>query len=101
MSADVSIGSILAGFRVERPLGRGAMGAIFLAEDIRLRRKVALKVLAPELASDERFRRRFLLESQLAASLDHPHIVPIYGAGEVDEALYLAMKYIEGYDLRE
>jgi hypothetical protein len=53
-------------------------------------------VLAPELAGDERFRRRFLLESQLAARLEHPHIVPIYGAGEVEDVLYLAMKYVEG-----
>jgi serine/threonine-protein kinase len=77
------------------------MGAVYLAEDVHLRRKIALKVLAPELAGDERFRRRFLLESQLAASLEHPHIVPIYGAGEVEDVLYLAMKYVEGYDLRE
>ena len=101
MTADVSIGSTLAGFRIERLLGRGAMGAVYLTEDVHLQRKVALKVLAPELSGDERFRRRFLLESQLAASLEHPHIVPIYAAGEVDDVLYLAMKYVEGYDLRE
>ena len=101
MTADVSIGSTLAGFRIERLIGRGAMGAVYLTEDVHLRRKVALKLLAPELSDDERFRRRFLLESQLAASLEHPHIVPIYGAGEVDGVLYLAMKYVEGYDLRE
>ena len=101
MTADLTLGSSLAGFRVERLLGRGAMGTVYLTEDAHLRRKVALKVLAPELARDERFRRRFLLESQLAASLEHPHIVPIYGAGEADEVLYLAMKYVEGYDLSE
>src|SRR5262249_58799350 len=64
-------------------------------------RKVAIKVLAQELGDDEHFRRRFLLESQLAASLDHPHMVPIYAAGEQDDVLYLAMKYVEGIDLRE
>ena len=101
VSVELALGSTLAGFRVERALGRGAMGAVYLAEDVHLRRKIALKVLAPELANDERFRRRFLLESQLAASLEHPHIVPIYGAGEVEDVLYLAMKYVEGYDLRE
>src|ERR671929_472375 len=101
MQADISIGSTLAGFRIERLLGRGAMGAVYLAEDVHLRRKVAVKVLAPELSRDERFRRRFLLESQLAASLEHPHIVPIYGAGEFEDVLYLAMRYVEGYDLRE
>ena len=77
------------------------MGAVYLAEDVRLKRKSAIKVLGPELAEDDRFRRRFLLESQLAASLDHPHIVPIYAAGEEQDVLFLAMKYVEGYDLRE
>src|SRR5436305_14164408 len=101
MNVDVAIGSTLAGFRIERLLGRGAMGAVYLAEDVHLRRKVAVKVLAGELADDDRFRRRFLVESQLAASLEHPHIVPIYAAGEADEVLYLAMRYVEGYDLRE
>jgi YVTN family beta-propeller protein len=76
------------------------MGAVYRAEDLRLGRKVALKLLAPELAENERFRERFLRESQLAASLDHPNIVPIYAAGETDGQLYLAMRYVEGYDLR-
>ena len=101
MNVEVALGSVLAGFRVERLLGSGAMGAVYLAEDVHLKRKVAVKVLSHELAEDERFRRRFLVESQLAAGLEHPHIVPIYGAGEVDDLLYLAMKYVEGYDLRE
>ena len=72
------------------------MGAVYRAEDVRLGRKVALKLLVPELAENERFRERFLRESQLAASLDHPHIVPIYAAGEADGQLYLAMRYVEG-----
>jgi serine/threonine-protein kinase len=101
MNVDVAVGSTLGGFRVERLLGRGAMGAVYLAEDAHLHRKAAVKVIGRELAGDDRFRRRFLLESQLAASLEHPHIVPIYSAGEEDDALFLAMKYVEGYDLRE
>jgi ABC-type transport system substrate-binding protein/class 3 adenylate cyclase/tRNA A-37 threonylcarbamoyl transferase component Bud32 len=101
MNIEVAIGSTLAGFRVERLLGSGAMGAVYLAEDVHLRRKAAVKVLARELAEDDRFRRRFLLESQLAASLEHPHIVPIYAAGEEGDVIFLAMKYVEGYDLRE
>src|SRR6266511_3875197 len=101
MNVGVAIGSTLAGFRIERLLGQGAMGAVYLAEDVHLKRKVAVKVLSHELAEDERFRRRFLVESQLAASLEHPHIVPIYAAGEEGDVLFLAMKYVEGYDLRE
>src|SRR6266508_5329086 len=100
MNVGVAIGSTLAGFRIERLLGQGAMGAVYLAEDVHLRRKVAVKVLAGELADDDRFRRRLLVESQLAASLEHPHIVPIYAAGEDSDVIFLAMKYVEGYDLR-
>jgi serine/threonine protein kinase len=101
IGSDPRPGSELAGFRLEVLLGRGGMGAVYRAEDLRLGRKVALKLLAPELAENERFRERFLRESQLAASLDHPNIVPIYAAGETDGQLYLAMRYVEGYDLRQ
>jgi serine/threonine-protein kinase len=101
MAIEIEIGGVLAGFRIERLLGSGAMGAVYLGEDVHLQRKVAIKVLVPELAADERFRKRFLVESQLAASLDHPNIVPIYAAGEEGGLLYLAMRYVEGYDLRE
>ena len=98
--ADPRLGSALAGYRLERPLGRGGMGIVYLAQDVRLGRNVALKLLSPELADDERFRERFLRESRLAASLDHPNIVPIYEAGESDGVLYIAMRYVEGTDLR-
>jgi serine/threonine-protein kinase len=101
LAIEIEIGGVLAGFRIERLLGSGAMGAVYLAQDTHLQRKVAVKVLVPELAEDERFRKRFLGESQLAASLDHPNIVPIYAAGEEGGLLYLAMRYVEGYDLRE
>jgi YVTN family beta-propeller protein len=101
VGSDPRRGNDIAGYRLEDLLGRGGMGAVYRAEDLRLGRKVALKVLAPELAENERFRERFLRESQLAASLDHPHIVPIYAAGEADGQLYLAMRYVEGYDLRQ
>jgi serine/threonine protein kinase len=84
---------------VEALIGRGGMGAVYRAEDASLGRKVALKIIAPELAQDDRFRERFLRESQIAASLDHPHVIPIYGAGEDDGVLYLAMRYVEGTDL--
>jgi serine/threonine protein kinase len=77
------------------------MGVVYLAEQRFPRRKVALKVLAPELARDERFRDRFVRESNLAASLDHPNIVPIHAAGEEDGLLYLAMRYVQGTDLKQ
>ena len=101
VGSDPRPGSEIAGFRLEQLLGRGGMGAVYRAEDVRLGRKVALKLLIPDLAGNERFRDRFLRESQTAASLDHPHIVPIYAAGEAEGQLYLAMRYVEGYDLRE
>jgi YVTN family beta-propeller protein len=92
-------GAELAGYRIEALLGRGGMGVVYLAEQLRLKRRVALKLLAPELAADQRFRERFLRESELAASLDHPNVVPIYDAGEADGLLYIAMRYVEGTDL--
>jgi len=90
----------LPGYRIERQLGRGSMGVVYLAEDVHLRRKVALKVLIPTLVDDELFRKRFDRESQSAANLDHPHIVPIYAAGEAGGSLYIAMRYVGGGDLR-
>ncbi len=98
--AEDRIGGELAGYRIERVLGRGGMSVVYLAHDPRLKRNVALKLLAPELAEDEGFRVRFLRESQLAASLDHPNVVPVYEAGEVDGLLYIAMRYVLGTDLK-
>jgi serine/threonine protein kinase len=93
----------LPGYRIERQLGRGSMGVVYLAEDLQLRRKVALKILAPtlgRLADDELFRKRFDRESQSAANLDHPNIVPVYAAGEAGGSLYIAMRHVAGGDLR-
>ena len=98
-STDAVVGSELAGYQIEALIGRGGMGAVYRAEELSLGRKVALKVIAPELAEDSRFRERFLRESRIAASLDHPHIVPIFKAGDEDGALFLAMRYVEGTDL--
>jgi outer membrane protein assembly factor BamB/predicted Ser/Thr protein kinase len=99
VSGDPRLGTELLGYRIERVLGRGGMSVVYLAEDLRLRRRVALKLLAPALAADDAFRRRFLEESQLAASLDHPNVVPIYAAGEAADELYIAMRYVQGWDL--
>jgi serine/threonine protein kinase len=76
------------------------MGVVYRAEHLRLHRSVALKLLAPEIAEDARFRARFLRESELAASIDHPNIIPIYDAGEEDGLLYIAMRHVGGTDLR-
>ena len=101
VSDDPQVGSELAGYRIESLLGRGGMSVVYLAEDLRLKRKVALKLLAANLAGDESFRDRFLRESELAASIDHPNIVPIYEAGKTGDLLFIAMRYVEGSDLKE
>jgi hypothetical protein len=99
MSVDSRVGTELGGYRIESVLGRGGMSVVYLARHLRLKRLAALKVLSAELAEDERFRDRFIRESELAASLDHPNIVPIYEAGEAGGLLYIAMRYVEGTDL--
>jgi serine/threonine-protein kinase len=99
VEADPLVGTDLAGYRLESVLGRGGMGVVYLATDLRLKRRVALKLVAPELAADPRFQERFLREAELAASLDHSHIVPVYGAGETDGQLWMAMRYVQGTDL--
>src|SRR6187200_2189952 len=93
-------GTSFAGYRVESLVARGGMGVVYRATDLSLQRPAALKLIAPELAEDERFRSRFLKESRLAASLDHASVVPIYEAGEQHGQLYLAMRYVEGSDLK-
>jgi YVTN family beta-propeller protein len=100
MKVDPRLGTELAGYRIEEVIGRGGMGAVYLAEDLRLGRKVALKLLSPDLAEDERFRERFVRESRMAAGLEHPNIVPIYEAGEAHGVLFIAMRYIGGTDLK-
>ncbi len=99
MASDPRIGITIAGYRIESALGRGGMGVVYLAEDTRLGRKVALKVLSPDLASDARFQDRFVRESRIAASIEDPNIVPIYEAGEADGVLFIAMRHVRGTDL--
>ncbi|TML17850.1 MAG: serine/threonine protein kinase [Actinobacteria bacterium] len=99
MGPDRRIGTELGGYRIIEPLGQGATSVVYLAEHVRLGRAAALKLLAPALGEAD-FRERFLRESQLAASLDHPNIVPVYDAGEVDGLLYIAMASVEGRDLK-
>ena len=99
-STDPRIGTELLGYRIEALLGRGGMGVVYLAYDPRLKRRVAVKLVAPELSGDEHFRERFLAETEVAASLEHPNVVPIHDAGEVEGQLYLVMRYVEGRDLK-
>ena len=94
------VGETFGGYTIQSVLGRGGMGTVYLATHERLARNVALKVIAPELADDEDFRARFLRESQLAASLDDPNVIPIYDADEVDGVLFLAMRYVSGPSLQ-
>jgi hypothetical protein len=92
-------GTEFSGYRIQSVLGRGGMSVVYAAEHVRLGRMVALKVLSHSLATDATFRERFIRESQLAAALDHPNIIPIYDAGESEGFLYIAMRHVEGSDL--
>jgi hypothetical protein len=98
---DARVGTELAGYRIESLLGWGGMSVVYLAEDLRLKRKVALKLLAASLAEDESFRDRFLRESELAASIDHPNIIPIYEAATTADLVFIAMRYVKGRDLKD
>jgi serine/threonine-protein kinase len=92
-------GRRISGYQLDQELGRGGMAVVYRATDLRLGRTVAVKVLAPELTRNEVFRKRFAHESRVAASLDHPHIVPVFEAGEADGVLFIAMRYVHGRDL--
>jgi sugar lactone lactonase YvrE len=94
-------GTRLARYTTESVIGRGGMSVVYAAYDRQLGRPVALKVMAPPAGQEgDRFRKRFLRESRLAASIDHPNVIPIYDAGEADERLYIAMRLVQGIDLR-
>src|ERR1700685_840668 len=92
-------GSRIAGYRLGEQIGRGGMAVVFRAQDERLRRQVALKILSPAVATDEAFRHRFIGESGSAAAVDHPHVIPVYEAGDVDGVLFIAMRYVPGGDV--
>jgi hypothetical protein len=94
------IGEEFAGYRLIALVGHGGMSIVYRAEHIGLGRTVALKLLSPELSEDEGFRERFERESRIAASLEHPNIIPIYEAGEENGVLYIAMRYVDGADLK-
>jgi serine/threonine protein kinase len=98
---ELEIGSDFAGHRIEALVGRGGMALVYRATQLELNRPVALKLIAPQLAEDREFRTRFKRESHIAASIDHPNVVPIFHAGEADGQLYITMRFVDGTDLRE
>jgi serine/threonine protein kinase len=99
--ADLVVGDQFAGCRIEAVAGRGGMGVVYRATELALGRPVALKLLAADRAGDPDFRERFARESRMAAAIDHPNVIPVYGAGEEDGRLYLIMRYVAGTDLQE
>ena len=92
----------VGGYRIEGVLGRGGMGIVYEATQVSLGRIIALKILAADISSDETFRDRFRREGRIQASLDHPHIVPVYEAGDLGEyGLFLAMRIVRGPNLKQ
>jgi YVTN family beta-propeller protein len=98
--ADSRIGTRLAGYQIQALLGRGGMGVVYLAQQERPHRQVALKLLGAQATVGQTFRERFLRESELAAAIDHPNVLPVYDAGETDGVLWIAMRYVDGTDLQ-
>ncbi len=101
MDADPIIGTNVAGYAIESVLGHGAMGVVYVARQDSPARRVALKLIAPAFADDDVFRRRFLREATAAAAIEHPHILPVYAAGESNGILFMATRLIDGQDLGE
>jgi predicted Ser/Thr protein kinase len=93
------VGRVLAGHRIDALIGEGGMGVVYRASHLQLRRTVALKVLPPSLTADREYRHRFEREAAIAASLEHPNVVPIYDAGYANGVLYLSMRFVDGEDL--
>jgi serine/threonine protein kinase len=95
----IETGTSVGGYRIVRVIGRGGMGVVYEAVQTSLKRQVALKVLRPELADDPDFVERFRREARLQASLEHPHVLEVYEAGESDQGLFLAMRLVPGQTL--
>ena len=100
MASELQPGDVFAGHRIDGVTGRGGMGVVYRAMQLDLRRMIALKLIAPSLAQDPGFRERFIRETRVAAKIDHPNVIPVYYAGEEEGRLFLAMRYVEGDDVR-
>src|SRR3954452_22872721 len=96
---ELATGTTFADHVIRGVCGRGGMGVVYRATHISLDREVALKVIAPEFSNDHEFRRRFRREFRATASIQHPHVIPIYHAGEQEGLLYVTMRYVPGTDL--
>jgi predicted Ser/Thr protein kinase len=92
-------GTNIAGYRIDHYVAQGGMGVVYAATQLALERRVALKLIAPDLARDPEFRSRFQRESRLAAQIEHPNVIPVYEAGEADGQLFIAMRFVDGTDL--
>src|ERR1700735_3511570 len=97
----IARGMVIAGFRLEEMIGEGGMGVVWKSRQLELDRVVAVKLIQPDKSGDAEFLNRFQRESRLAASIDHPNVVPVFGAGEEDGVWYIAMRYVDGTDLGE
>ena len=100
LATGFTAGSLLGGYRLEEQVGAGGMAVVFRARDERLDRLVALKIMTPAMGSDDMFRQRFIRESRAAAAVDDPHIIPVYEAGEAGQVLFIAMRFVQGGDVR-
>src|SRR4051812_25828951 len=97
--AELAVGTLFAEHVILAVAGRGGMGTVYRARHLRLKRDVALKVIAAGVSGDPGFRARFEREIEAAASIHHPHVVPVYHAGEEDGLLFVTMRYVDGTDL--
>ena len=97
---DFPFGTRIANYQIEQLIGRGGMAVVYRATDIRLDRMVALKILSPDLARNDAFRQRFIRESRAGAAVDHPHVIPVFEAGDAEGVLFIAMRYVAGQDVR-